>query len=251
MGKPVIDVVYVMLNQYAEALSETVGPLVSRLNSCVCPARAEHSKSLLRPHDRLASLVAGALIDIVSAPFTGGCVVPVVTGAYGKPDFAEGFGLHFSLSHSRNAACCAVSQRPVGIDIERSIDSCESLFSLCLADAELACIKDCSNRVERIRLFTKLWTRKEALGKYLGCGLNELVLRTDVLHWPGDTAGFLVCRHIRGVQGAVPQIESFELFEAYMSVCGYGRVRVTSRTLSDVLAPAASGICNPSYECEL
>ncbi|MDR3315248.1 MAG: 4'-phosphopantetheinyl transferase superfamily protein [Coriobacteriales bacterium] len=245
-----VNVVYVMLDRYEDAPDETIASLASRLSSCVRPARAERSRGLRRPIDRLASLAAGALIDIAVAPFTYQHIVPIVVGVNDKPDFAGGFGLHFSLSHCRKAACCVVSQHLVGIDVEGLVDPYEDLSAMCLTATERTHLEGYPNRAERICMFTRLWTREEALGKYLGCGLDESVLQIDSLRWPAHAASLLAVWHMDDICETAPWVKTFGLPGAYLSVCGHGRVHMTSYSLDEVLTVFISGTCSPSWECE-
>lgn len=92
----------------------------------------------------------------------------------GKPHLtlSPSHPLNFSLSHTRCAIAVAVDSQPVGIDIE-SIASARRLEPLFLdrtmnAD-EQALIRESA---DPCLAFTELWTRKEALVKALGTGLN-------------------------------------------------------------------------------
>ena len=78
---------------------------------------------------------------------------------WGKPQLADREDLHFSLSHSGLWAVCAVSDTPVGVDIEQP---------------------RCNDKLAR-RFFPnakteddvlRLWTATEAYLKYLGRGLT-------------------------------------------------------------------------------
>lgn len=92
----------------------------------------------------------------------------------GKPHLtlSPSHPLNFSLSHTKCAIAVAVDSQPVGIDIE-SIASARRLEPLFLdrtmnAD-EQALIRESA---DPCLVFTELWTRKEALVKALGTGLN-------------------------------------------------------------------------------
>ncbi len=96
---------------------------------------------------------------------------------YGKPFLNQninGLGLKFNLSHSENYALYAFSlNSEVGIDIEEARPHM-ALFetaSLVLAKCEIAQLKALPS-AERSSAFLKLWTKKEAISKALGQGLN-------------------------------------------------------------------------------
>lgn len=101
--------------------------------------------------------------------------------AFGKP-YLEGLtGLHWSSSSCERAVGVAVStDGPVGFDLESVREGLvdDHLLRACLTGSEYerwkgACGADPA-------LFFKLWTRKEASLKCLGCGLHGSPGRTDV-----------------------------------------------------------------------
>lgn len=104
-------------------------------------------------------------------------------GEHGKPYFKSWEGIEFNLSHSGSYAACAVStgenpyvkkeQNRVGIDIQKVLP-CH------LKTAKRAFLKEEYERLEELfekdedkaaLLFTKLWTKKESIGKLLGTGV--------------------------------------------------------------------------------
>lgn len=239
-ARTVINVAYVLIDRYEDEPEETVSSLIARLENRARPLRAERARNLRQPIDRLASLAAGVLLDEVVAPFAHRRILPIVEGRYGKPDFHKSSGLHFSLSHSRTAACCAVSHHPVGIDVETLVNPYEDLCVTCLTDAEVGHVKGCLNQAERIRMFTRLWTRKEALGKYLGCGIEESVLRTDMSRWPIDAATVLPSWRVDGSCETTPRVETLDLDKACLSVCGHGEAYASHHTLEEILTSTPS-----------
>lgn len=88
----------------------------------------------------------------------------------GKP-FIEGRpDIHFNLSHCREAAICAVSSRPVGVDIESIREYKEGLARYTMNDDELQQIE----RADRPDVaFIRLWTMKESLLKLTGEGIRN------------------------------------------------------------------------------
>ena len=78
----------------------------------------------------------------------------------GKP-YIEGDPLYFSLSHSKNAGVFAVSDSPVGIDLEVISGKRRTSVLNRLKDAE-------KNGVNDEKTFLLNWTAKEAYVKMLG-----------------------------------------------------------------------------------
>ncbi len=100
-----------------------------------------------------------------------------VYNEHGKPSLAlpptggDGEGLYFSLSHCKEGVCCAISDRPVGIDIEsasRKISDCVIRYSM--NEGEQALIRESDDPQ---RTFLRLWTQKEAVLKRLGTGIRD------------------------------------------------------------------------------
>ena len=91
-------------------------------------------------------------------------------GEHGKPTIAGHPDIHFNLSHCREAAICVVSDKPVGVDIESIHRYSESLARYVMNDDEMQQILHAENPG---LLFTKLWTRKEAVVKLSGHGISN------------------------------------------------------------------------------
>lgn len=91
-----------------------------------------------------------------------------VAGEHGKPSLLEFPDIHFNLSHCPCAIVCAVSERPVGIDVEcvRRTVSPALLRHTMNTEEQEEVAKD-------PMAFFRLWTRKEALVKMLGTGLHD------------------------------------------------------------------------------
>lgn len=94
---------------------------------------------------------------------------PFSFSAKGKPYFREFPGIFFNLSHCRTGIACAVSRRPVGIDIEPCFFDRE-LAEHVLSPRELSDVLQ-SEKPERA--MAQFWTRKESLLKLTGDGLAD------------------------------------------------------------------------------
>ena len=119
------------------------------------------------------------------------------TNSFGKPELAaetQDSPLYFNLSHSRHIALLALStDTEVGIDIEdiRPIEPevAESHFS----KSELAALSLLEGEVW-LNGFYYCWTRKEAIIKAEGVGLNFPLYSFDVSLTPGVPAKLLGLR---------------------------------------------------------
>ena len=120
---------------------------------------------------------AYALLDRLYRQRTGEAVLPPIARTdRGKPYF-PGSGLHFSVSHTRRHAFCALSDIPIGIDAEeldRDIDL--RLADKILSPGERAQFDAASDK--RLALL-RFWVLKEADAKRSGLGLRGYPNHTD------------------------------------------------------------------------
>lgn len=98
--------------------------------------------------------------------------------SYGKPQIR---GMEVSLSHAGDYAVCAVSNQPVGIDIERVRIMNKSLTQKACTKKEQEYIENSETIEERKRRFVEIWTNKEAYLKYTGTGIRLPLTSIEVL----------------------------------------------------------------------
>lgn len=92
----------------------------------------------------------------------------IIAGEFGKPELRDG-SIHFSLSHSGGRVLCALSDSPVGADIQRQTEARLSLARRFFTESEY---RSLLNAVDKDYAFTRLWCLKESYIKMLGTGLN-------------------------------------------------------------------------------
>ena len=93
----------------------------------------------------------------------------------GKPYFKNTDGLFFSISHSFPHYAVAVSDNPVGIDIEKIRDVNLNISKRMFTENERKYVG------QNIGRFFEIWTKKEAYSKFTGKGLGEKFSSFDVL----------------------------------------------------------------------
>ena len=105
----------------------------------------------------------------------------------GKP-FVRNAEIFISISHSDDLVICAVSDSPIGVDIEKIRKvHLGTARKFCTEDEKVYIFgkvpdeNDFKNATEDtlIRLF-EIWTKKEAYGKMLGKGILYDMINTDV-----------------------------------------------------------------------
>ncbi|MFA6945122.1 MAG: 4'-phosphopantetheinyl transferase superfamily protein [Pedobacter sp.] len=99
--------------------------------------------------------------------------IEFITGVNKKPEIkAQLSSIQFNLSHSGDQILIAISDKAVGVDIER-IDpdfNFSDILKHSFSEQEIEYMEQKGNRRE---LFFKLWTRKEALTKASSKGLDD------------------------------------------------------------------------------
>ncbi len=88
----------------------------------------------------------------------------------GKPFIADRPDIHFNFSHSGNVALCALSNQPLGADVEVPRKITPSLIAYTMNDDEQSQINASPDPAMR---FLHFWTRKEALLKLTGEGIRN------------------------------------------------------------------------------
>ncbi len=88
---------------------------------------------------------------------------------HGKPFLEARPDIHFSISHTKNAILVAISNMPVGADVERLREPAEGLLEKTMNPYEQEMIV-CG---EIAVAFTELWTQKEAVLKLEGTGILD------------------------------------------------------------------------------
>ncbi len=93
---------------------------------------------------------------------------PFAHNEYGKPYWQD--GPHFNFSHCKTGVLVAVSDTPIGVDIESYHAFDEALLRRVMNEEECA---DILADKEPVKRFIYYWTRKEAYLKYKGVGITE------------------------------------------------------------------------------
>ena len=134
---------------------------------------------------REASMIAHSLLERVLAEDFSFDVSEraLAMGEYGKP-YYEGAPFHFNISHSGEYVALAVSDAPVGIDVQRVTDIPERIMNRYIR----CCPDDPLSR-------TRLWAEYESIGKCVGVGIPHNCSREDfyTVIRQLDTAVLCVC----------------------------------------------------------
>lgn len=166
-----------MVYLYAANISTLPDPLENPEVMAILPK--ERQKKILKykqKQNRLQSLGAGLILNRVLSRH-GGAADKVQVGANGKPTVE---GISFNLSHSGDLVICAVSEKPVGCDIERIKNAPQRVAERSFSEAEKEHLQQFLGEAYN-REFFRIWTKKESYLKMLGTGirvpLNELEIQ--------------------------------------------------------------------------
>ena len=132
--------------------------------------RLEKLHSLKPPLARRQGIGAELLLIHALRAHFGEVSLPLVIEAEqgGKPVLRE-LDLFFSLSHSGTLAACALSDGPVGLDIQKRSAFRPGVLERFFTPDERQYVLDASDRDEA---YTEIWTRKESWLKAMGIGIS-------------------------------------------------------------------------------
>lgn len=98
----------------------------------------------------------------------------------GKPHI-EGSDICFNFSHCDNALACVVDKDVVGIDVQNYTEILTQIKKRFLTEDEMKAFGETADGDTAIRALARVWTLKEAYGKYHGSGLIYDIVGKDFL----------------------------------------------------------------------
>ena len=184
------------MDQCTEAEVQRMLPLVSA-------QRREQALRYKHTFGRFCCLRSWLMLQELIGPFADWTY-----NEHGKP-FIEG-GPYFSISHCKNGIAVAVNDEPIGIDIEHIRKADESLIERTMSEEESQRLMANSQEL-RDRDFTRLWTQKEAVVKWMGTGIQSFEQLQTILS------------DLRDHEITSPRVETFEK-ENYIYSIKYGEL---------------------------
>ena len=124
--------------------------------------------------DRLRSILGDVLAVRALNDITCRTDIVLKRDASGRP-YVDSLPLFISVSHSGSIAVCAVSDRPVGIDVEQIKKRSFKLTDRIFSEDEIAYISGSAKR------FFEVWTAKEAYAKMTGEGIYTDIKSGNVM----------------------------------------------------------------------
>ena len=152
----------------AKAASLGAGMLLQKMAMDLTEG-VENTDILFLEEDELLAVLQARMLSEQTSPFS----FFYKYGEQGKPQIVN-FPKKFNLSHSGDYVVCGVSNGEVGVDIQKWVPYKERTAERFFAKEEWELLQE-KDEQERTELFYRLWSRKEAYGKYTGQGIGSAV----------------------------------------------------------------------------
>lgn len=166
-----------------------------RMYQTASPDRQQKADRFRFPDDRARCLCADHLARQMLSRASGMPLEQITFeyGEKGKP--SANLPLYFNLSHSADMVLCAVSERPIGVDVEQikpfRAGLVDRFFTKTEADyilGDMPEIPECIGDPVVCSRFYRVWTAKEAYVKMTGTGIS-----TDLKQVCYDPLSATVC----------------------------------------------------------
>lgn len=152
----------------AKAASLGAGMLLQKMAMDLTEG-VENTDILFLEEDELLAVLQVRMLREQASPFP----LSYEYGEQGKPQIVN-FPKKFNLSHSGDYVVCAVGDGEVGADIQKWVPYKERTAERFFAPTEWKLLQELPAS-QRTELFYRLWSRKEAYGKYTGQGIGSAV----------------------------------------------------------------------------
>lgn len=184
--------------------------------------RKQKIEKCLQAKGRKQSMGAGLLLEQVLKQY-GRNISEIVYGENGKPEID---GFYFNLSHAKDYVICAVSDSPVGCDIETIKEAPLRIAERYFSEREKEQINRMHTMEEKSDLFYRMWTVKESYLKMTGEGLQvplgvvEIILGDKIqIFRDGKLEDCMVKEYvIPGYKLSVCSMGSLEEHEGYFEI---------------------------------
>ena len=173
-----------MLYQVFDDMTQCSEQEIARLLPLVSPQRREQALRYTHMFGQFCCLKSYEMLTelLASTPYTIHPTPSFLYNEYGAPYLEN--GPYFSISHCKQGIAVAVSETPIGIDIETTRPLNEGLVRKTMNDVEQTHIFSSSHPETE---FIRLWTQKEAYVKMQGTGIisdmHDILCNATNVHW--------------------------------------------------------------------
>lgn len=195
--------------------------LLPELKVLLNTSEIERAQRYYHQKDSNRFIVCRGLLKLILAKEIGVDVsrIELSKDANKKPFLAFCPELHFNVSHAENYALIALGVQELGVDVEylskdfNFIEILPTVFSA----PEISVVLTAENKN---KTFYKLWTRKEAIVKATGKGIDDNLVEIDVL----DEAEYIEASAFQSKQHM--QVFSFDVDQDYIGALAFKKGRV-------------------------
>ena len=168
-----------MIKVYYSNVASISAAKIDKLIPALPHWRQEAVTNIRLDNDRKLSIAAGTLLMLALEDSGISPDSVILKNSHGKPYLRDYPDVHFSLSHSGDYAMCAISDSPIGCDIQKISDTRPQVARRFFTQAEQLYLQGSEDpQVE----FTRIWTRKESYVKMKGLGISACPLTSfDVI----------------------------------------------------------------------
>lgn len=149
-------------------MEECTEEAVQYMLPLVSAQRREQALRYKHTFGKFCCLKSWMMLNSVCLQLLDKSPVTFLYNEHGKPYLEN--GPHFSISHCKEGIAVAVSEKPIGIDIESIRKADRELVTRVMNEREQALIKA---QTDPLREFTRIWTQKEAIVKAQGVGITS------------------------------------------------------------------------------
>ena len=127
----------------------------------------------IKPHrSKLLSLGAGILLDIAMKG-AGISSYEIALTENEKPYIKGHADISFNISHSGEVVCLGISDKEIGVDVEKIRHFKESLINYVFMPQDQDLAKELMmSESDMDKVYTRLWTVKESIMKHCGKGIS-------------------------------------------------------------------------------
>ena len=159
-----------------EALQDPV--IFNQVYNIISPQRRAHVDEAKNPKTRCERLGATHLLEKMLWENHLERPYEYTYNESGRPLLVRPEGMQFSISHSDFLAVCAISDGPVGIDVERQRQYDSSMVHRFFTKFDIEFL-DGTKEEDQARKFTEVWTFKEAVAKMMDRPLMQVLQWVD------------------------------------------------------------------------
>lgn len=193
------------------------------------------AKRYFNEADRDRFIICRVILKLLLSKRTGLKILEVFfhTNVHKKPFLLGHENLYFNVSHAGNFAIVGIAKKAIGVDIEyvnKDFDYNEILPTIFNTSE----IEEITNSLDKHKTFYLLWTRKEAIVKATGKGIDDNFLKI-----PSQDGYHHIDSELLGELKSM-QVISFQLNEGYIaSVATSETIEQTDKLLIYNILPQA------------